>query len=98
MASPTYRKERKARLLRRSLKGVAARLRKKAEAMAGMPVREWQTWRRLTDESVHRTRIVIECQALKDEHGIIHERILQNGQKTKFRKWSSALRALAQIQ
>ena len=95
--SPTYYKRRQQKLLERSRKGVEARLRIKAQASARTPIREWVFWRRLTDESIHRTRLVIELWCCQDEYGIIHHEIRENGKPTKYRSWRSAIRALATI-
>jgi hypothetical protein len=37
-------------------------------------------------------------QTLTDEDGRIHERILENGRVTRFRKWRSAIRALGMVE
>jgi hypothetical protein len=96
--SPTYWKLRKQKLLERSLKGVAERSRKRAERMAGLPVREWLCFRRITDEAVYRTRRIIELWSCTDESGRIHQEIRENGHPTRFRSWRSAMRSLGMIQ
>ena len=95
MASFSYRNRQKQRRLERSRKGVAARLANKAAASAGQPPREWVRWRVITDQSIHRTRTVLEFWTCRDEHGRIHNRVLCNGSATSFRSWASAIRCLS---
>ena len=94
--SPTYRKRIRARLLARSLSGVAARERKRLAARAAEPVREWKLTRRITDEAVYRTRRIIEVWALDTGDGI-RTKVTENGGPTPFRTIASALRALGSI-
>ena len=95
MPSPTYRNRQKQRRLERSRKGVAARLANKSAASAGQPIREWVRWRVITDESIHRTRTVLEFWTCRDERGRTHNRVLCNGVDTCFRSWASAIRCLS---
>jgi len=94
--SPTYRKNQAAKRLARSLKGVAARARIRAERAFGEPIREWKLTRRITDEAVYRTRRVVEVWALDTGDGI-RTRITENGDPISYRTAASALRALGSI-